>query len=650
MQSPEEYILLPPENLRLATLELNVRGPVSNLVFRKGRQDTSEKQSTSLEAQFPASERAVKRRRVNRVSPPPCGTVSPADFTGVLNSASTTDQTTRTVVLDSTLTSSPLLLTNDATQKPDNSIDPHVSIQRGGDTIMELFANERERLENVYRIQLHHLGNDIRSLQLKLETERAEREAERQAWCMEKKELEDARMYAEGETKEVEMMLEAVQDEKNVDEKEWDAERSGLKKRILDIGLAQEADEAKFIQEKVALKAQGTDLQRLLDEVLQRTAGTTEEEKAEWLALKKHAVDEALAEERKRVASEEKEKLRQFKAAQDKLRSEIKNLKTSLETSEKTQDLERCLLEAEIKFVGLATTGANGAHVQDHKPDCCPSILEVAAMRKRIQALEVERTTATAAATSWAAERMTLVQMLEGLQRKSCQQLETTTNKANRDSSNVENPGSRACTSTSDGERPTVADLESRLAHEQAKQAILEDQALQLLVLIKTIDSAAQQQILSLEVNLQRLRKTHQNTLISVFKMFKAQLASDETKFEDEKMRLTASEHAKYAGEKTAMEAEHQLAVKRLQKLLEDEKATAKNLLDCARKTELGLRKKIAETTQAFVEAEHQAAIERLQKLLEDEKATAKSLLDSACKTELGLRKRIAEITQANTD
>jgi len=32
-----------------------------------------------------------------------------------------------------------------------------------------------------------------------------------------------------------------------------------------------------------------------------------------------------------------------------------------------------------------------------------------------------------------------------------------------------------------------------------------------------------------------------------------------------------------------------------LQKSLEDEKATAKNLLDCARKTELGLRKKIAD-------------------------------------------------------
>jgi len=213
------------------------------------------------------------------------------------------------------------------------------------------------------------------------------------------------------------------------------------------------------------LKAQCTDIQRFLDEVLQSTAGTTEEEKAEWLALKKHAVDEALAEERKRVASEEKEQLRQFKAAQDKLCSEIKNLKTSLETSEKTRDLERCLLEAEMKFVGLATTGANGSHVQQaHKPDYCPSILEVAAMKKRIEALEAERTTAAAAATSWAAERMTLVQMLEDLQRKSCQQLETTTNKADRDSSNVENSVSRACTGTSDGGRPTVADLESRLA------------------------------------------------------------------------------------------------------------------------------------------------------------------------------------------
>jgi len=465
---------------------------------------------------------------------------------------------------------------------------------------MKLFANERERLENVYRIQLHHLGNDMKSLQSKLETERAEREAERQAWCTEKKELEDARMYAEGETKEVEVMSEAIQDERKVDEKEWDAERSGLKKQILDIGLAQEADEAKFIHEKDALKAQCMDLQRLLDEVLQRTAGTTEEENAEWLALKKRAVYEALAEERKRVASEEKEQLRQFKAAQDKLRSEIKNLKTSLETSEKTQDLERCLLEAEMKFVGLATTGANGAHVQQaHKPDCCPSILEVAAMRKRIEALEAERTTAAAAATGWAAERMTLVQMLEGLRRKSCQQPETTTNKADRDSSNVENSGLRACTGTSDGGRPTIADLESRLAHEQSKQAILEDQALQLLGLIKTVDSAAQQRILGLEVNLQRLRKTHQNTLISVFKMFKAQIASDKTKFEDEKTQLIVFEHAKYAGEKTAMEAEHQLAVERLQKSLEDENATAKNLLDCAWKTELGLRKKIAESTQA---------------------------------------------------
>jgi len=47
-----------------------------------------------------------------------------------------------------------------------------------------------------------------------------------------------------------------------------------------------------------------------------------------------------------------------------------------------------------------------------------------------------------------------------------------------------------------------------------------------------------------------------------------------------------------------------------LRKSLKEEKATAKNLLDCARKTELGLRKKIAEITQAFVEAEHQAAVE----------------------------------------
>ena len=132
--------------------------------------------------------------------------------------------------------------------------------------------------------------------------------------------------------------------------------------------------------------------------------------------------------------------------------------------------------------------------------------------------------------------------------------------------------------------------------------------------------------------------------------MFKAQIASDKTKFEDKKTRLIASEHAKYVGERAAMEAEHQLAVERLQKSLEDEKATAKNLLDCAWKSELGLRKKIAESTQAFVEAEHQAAIERLQKSLEDEKATAKSLLDRAWKTELGLRKRIAGITQANTD
>jgi len=76
-------------------------------------------------------------------------------------------------------------------------------------------------------------------------------------------------------------------------------------------------------------------------------------------------------------------------------------------------------------------------------------------------------------------------------------------------------------------------------------------------------------------------------------------VASDLTKFEDEKTQLIASENAKYVGEKVAMEVEHRLALERLQKSLQEQKTTAKNR---AWKPELGLRMKIAEITQADID------------------------------------------------
>jgi len=76
-------------------------------------------------------------------------------------------------------------------------------------------------------------------------------------------------------------------------------------------------------------------------------------------------------------------------------------------------------------------------------------------------------------------------------------------------------------------------------------------------------------------------------------------VASDLTKFEDEKTQLIASENAKYVGEKVAMEVEHRLALERLQKSLQEQKTTAKNR---AWKSELGLRMKIAEITQADID------------------------------------------------
>lgn len=76
-------------------------------------------------------------------------------------------------------------------------------------------------------------------------------------------------------------------------------------------------------------------------------------------------------------------------------------------------------------------------------------------------------------------------------------------------------------------------------------------------------------------------------------------MASDLTKFEDEKTQLIASENAKYVGEKVAMEVEHRLALERLQKSLQEQKTTAKNR---AWKSELGLRMKIAEITQADID------------------------------------------------
>jgi len=76
-------------------------------------------------------------------------------------------------------------------------------------------------------------------------------------------------------------------------------------------------------------------------------------------------------------------------------------------------------------------------------------------------------------------------------------------------------------------------------------------------------------------------------------------VASDLTKFEDEKTQLIASENAKYVGEKVAMEVEHRLALERLQKSLQEQKTTAKNR---AWKSELGSRMKIAEITQADID------------------------------------------------
>jgi len=78
-------------------------------------------------------------------------------------------------------------------------------------------------------------------------------------------------------------------------------------------------------------------------------------------------------------------------------------------------------------------------------------------------------------------------------------------------------------------------------------------------------------------------------------------VASDLTKFEDEKTQLIASENAKYVGEKVAREVEHRLALERLQKSLQEQKTTAKNH---AWKSELGLRMKIAEITQADIDWE----------------------------------------------
>ena len=116
---------------------------------------------------------------------------------------------------------------------------------------------------------------------------------------------------------------------------------------------------------------------------------------------------------------------------------------------------------------------------------------------------------AAAVATSWAAEKLALVQMLEGLQRKPCLQLGmTATNKADRDSLKLteENLGSRPCIGADGGE--TITNFNLRLASEQSKQAVLEDHCL------KTVDSAAQQWLIGLKVDLQALKRTH--------KMFKA--------------------------------------------------------------------------------------------------------------------------------
>jgi len=56
----------------------------------------------------------------------------------------------------------------------------------------------------------------------------------------------------------------------------------------------------------------------------------------------------------------------------------------------------------------------------------------------------------------------------------------------------------------------------------------------------------------------------------------------DNARFKDEKTQFIASEHAKYAGEKVGMEVEHQLVIDGLQKSLEEQKATAKNLFEYA--------------------------------------------------------------------
>jgi len=54
----------------------------------------------------------------------------------------------------------------------------------------------------------------------------------------------------------------------------------------------------------------------------------------------------------------------------------------------------------------------------------------------------------------------------------------------------------------------------------------------------------------------------------------------DNARFKDEKTQFIASEHAKYAGEKVGMEFEHQLVIDGLQKSLEEQKATAKNIFE----------------------------------------------------------------------
>ena len=149
------------------------------------------------------------------------------------------------------------------------------------------------------------------------------------------------------------------------------------------------------------------------------------------------------------------------------------------------------------------------------------------------------------------------------------------TNKADRDSLKLpeENLGSRPYIGTSGGGRPTVAGFDSSFrANSLSKQSWKAN--------VSNCSSYSKHRLggstaahrprswpAGVEEDLQDVQN---------------QAALDNARFKHEKTQLIASEHAKYAGEKVGMEVEHQLVIEGSQKSLEEQKATAKNLFECA--------------------------------------------------------------------